>query len=50
MYYILYIKFEFYFKPYLKNLGNNKTCYFYTFIYIPGIVMFLGFINTKISK
>ena len=29
--YILYIKFEFYLKPYLRNLGNNKTCYFYIY-------------------
>ena len=39
-------------QPYLKTL-SQKFGYIIkrvTFVYIPGIVMFLGFINTKISK
>ena len=43
---LYYIRFKFYLKPYLKIWVYNKTCYFY----IPGIGMFVGFINTKISK
>ena len=53
IYIYINVKFEFYLKPYLKNLGIHLLLVIIklvTFIHIPEIVTFLGFINTKISK
>ena len=47
--YIYYSKLKFY----LESFISKKFGYVIkpvTFVYVPGIVMFLGFINTKISK